>query len=447
MFYKLLKWIAKIALKIFFRKIQFTTLSPIPQRSPLIVISNHPNTFMDALLIASLIDREFYFLTNASVFTNKWVKWLLKQLHMIPVFRKQDVKEGNPDNSKTFEACVQHLKNHGALIIFPEGISIGKRQLKKFKTGTARIAFQAEESNNFQLNLMILPVGINYTEPENFRSNVLIITGKPIIVKNFQERYLQNPQAEVYHLTETIFRSVQELVMDVQNDSDDELIKNIQTLIVNQLELKSPTHYSIFTIEKEIQKAIEYFSTANPYEFHDLTKEIKAYFYSVQKLELEDKTIANAKKLKKFYRKSLLEFSFLAILSPLFVIGWFTNWVPYTLPKLIAYQLTPYKEYHAGIKLVTGLIAFPLWYFLSYLWIAFLFHQKVQSLLIFVLFPLLGFFALHFAHYWTEVQKKLKLVDEFQKNKRKIGDLIIQRKKIIKKLLKLQTEYQKINHE
>ncbi len=442
MFYKLLKLIAKIAVKIFFKKIQFTSLSNIPKNSPLIVVSNHPNTFMDAILIATLIDREFYFLTNASVFTNSWVKWFLKKLHTIPVYRKQDVKEGTPDNTKTFEACVQHLKNNGALIIFPEGISEGKRQLQKFKTGTARIALQAEESTNFQLNLIILPVGINYSEPENFRSDVLIIAGKPIYVKDFQESYEYNHQDGVNRLTDSIYLSVQQLVVDTQSDFEDELIQNIQTLFINQFDLNHNSIYGIFTIEKEIQSAIHYFSEQKPYEFYDLTNEIKSYFYALKKYQFDDKTLANTQKLKTIYRNSLLQFLVLVILSPIFALGWFTNWVPYTLPKLVATKITPYKEYHAGIKLITGLIVFPIWYFLSYLWLVFLFHQKIQSLLIFVLFPLLGFFALNFAFYWANVQKKLKLVYEFQKNKRKIAELTIQRKKIISKLLKFQEEYQ-----
>ncbi len=442
MFYKLLKLIAKIGLKVFFKKIQFTSLSKIPKNSPLIVVSNHPNTFMDAMLIASLIDREFYFLTNASVFTNSWVKWFLKQLHAIPVYRKQDVKEGNPNNTITFEACIKHLEKNGAIIIFPEGVSEGKRQLQKFKTGTARIALQAEENSNFQLNLIILPVGINYSEPENFRSDALIIVGKPIYVKDFQESYEYNPQDAVNRLTDTIYLSVQQLVIDTQSDFEDELIQNIQTLFVNQFDLSHNSIYGIFTIEKEIQSAIHYFSEQKPYDFFDLTKEIKSYFYTLQKFQLEDKTLANAKTLKKIYRNSLLQFLILVILSPIFALGWFTNWVPYTLPKLVATKITPYKEYHAGIKLITGLIVFPIWYFLSYLWLVFFLHQKIQSLLIFILFPLLGFFALNFAIYWADVQKRLKLVYEFQKNKRKIAELTIQRKKIISKLLMFQDEYQ-----
>jgi len=447
MFYKFLKWIAKIALKVFFKKIHFTSLSEIPKNSPLIVVSNHPNTFMDAILVASLINREFYFLTNASVFTNSFIKWFLKKLHMIPIYRKQDVKEGNPDNTDAFKECILHLKNQGALMIFPEGVSESKRQLKKFKTGTARIALLAEESSNFSLELIILPIGINYSEPENFRSNALIITGNPIYVKDFKEVYLSNPQDAVNRLTDSIYYSVQQLVIDTQSDYEDELIKNIQTLFVNQYGLSHNSVYGIFTIEKKIQSAIQYFSVQKPFDWHELTTELKAYFYTLGKYEFDDYTISNANSLKKLYRISLVEFILLLILLPLFVLGWFTNWVPYTLPKLVATKMTPYKEYHAGIKLITGLIVFPVWYFLSYLWLGFLFHNEIQTLWIFILFPILGFFSLNFSFKWQEVQKKLKLVYEFKRNKRKITELKIQRKNLISKLLKLQMEYQNYQSE
>ncbi len=363
MFYKLLRWIAQIAIRIFFRKVQYTALSKIPKNSSLIIVSNHPNTFMDAILIAALIDREFYFLGNASIFINLVVKWFLKQLHVIPVYRKQDVKDGFPDNTKAFEECIKHLKENGALIIFPEGVSEGKRQLKKFKTGTARIAL-AESFTDFQLNLVILPVGINYSEPENFRSNAYVVSGMPIWVKDFKDIYLTEPKDAVNLLTENIYLSVQQLVIDTQSNYENELIQNIQTLFVNQFEINPNAVHHIFEIEKEIQNAMRYFANQNPYDYHDLQNDIKSYFREVQKYELDDKTISNAKHLKKMYRNSLLEFFLLLLFSPIFVLGWFSNWVPYTLPKLIAQKITPHREYHAGIKLITGLIVFPIWYFL-----------------------------------------------------------------------------------
>lgn len=441
MLYKFLKWVAQISLKIFFKKIHKASLAKIPTNSPLIVVSNHPNTFMDALLIATLINREFYFLTNASVFTRPWMHWILRKLHMIPIYRKQDVQNGNPDNTQSFEICIKHLKNNGALIIFPEGVSESKRQLKKFKTGTARIALLAEKSSNFNLNLVILPVGINYSQPENFRSEVLVITGHPILVKNYQDFYENDPQNAVLRLTEDIFLGVQELVIDTTSDTEDTLLKNIRTILTNEYEMDNKI-YGIFSIEKEVQTAIQYFSTEKPYEWHEFVQNLKAYFYAIDQLQVDDKTVSNAKSLKKLYQISLIKFIVLVVLSPIFALGWFTNWVPYSLPRMVALNVTPYKEYHAGIKLLTGLIAFPLWYFLSYLWIVYLFQKKIVSLFIWLLFPLLGFFALNFASQWAKVQKNLKLVFEFQKNKRKITELRRLRKKIVQELKDFQEEYQ-----
>jgi hypothetical protein len=200
--------------------------------------------------------------------------------------------------------------------------------------------------------------------------------------------------------------------------------------------------YGIFSIEKEVQTAIQYFSTEKPYEWHEFVQNLKAYFYAIDQLQVDDKTVSNAKSLKKLYQISLIKFIVLVVLSPIFALGWFTNWVPYSLPRMVALNVTPYKEYHAGIKLLTGLIAFPLWYFLSYLWIVYLFQKKIVSLFIWLLFPLLGFFALNFASQWAKVQKNLKLVFEFQKNKRKITELRRLRKKIVQELKDFQEEYQ-----
>jgi 1-acyl-sn-glycerol-3-phosphate acyltransferase len=46
-------------------------------------------------------------------------------------------------NDEIFSKCFEHLKNNGAILIFPEGISLTNRQLRKIKTGAARIALGA----------------------------------------------------------------------------------------------------------------------------------------------------------------------------------------------------------------------------------------------------------------------------------------------------------------
>jgi glycerol-3-phosphate O-acyltransferase / dihydroxyacetone phosphate acyltransferase len=71
MIYKALKLIVKIALHIFFMKIVILAKTELPKSGPLIIVVNHPNTFMDPIIVATLFKQKVGFLANASVFVNE----------------------------------------------------------------------------------------------------------------------------------------------------------------------------------------------------------------------------------------------------------------------------------------------------------------------------------------------------------------------------------------
>ena len=94
MIYKFLKQIIKAALFFFFRKIVVTGKEHIPANGPLIIVANHPNTFMDPLLIAAITSQRIGFVANASIFLNKFISRIFNYFHVIPIYRKNDVEPG-----------------------------------------------------------------------------------------------------------------------------------------------------------------------------------------------------------------------------------------------------------------------------------------------------------------------------------------------------------------
>ena len=51
--------------------------------------------------------------------------------------------------------------------------------LRNLKTGTARIALETEKRNEGKLGLKVVAVGLNYSQPEKFRSNILVNIDEP----------------------------------------------------------------------------------------------------------------------------------------------------------------------------------------------------------------------------------------------------------------------------
>src|SRR5690606_12761089 len=119
-----------------------------------------------------------------------------------------------------FARATEHLKKNSCLYIAPEGSSFMKRKLRPFKTGTARIALMAEKERDFKLGLHILPIGLNYAEPSQFRSSLHIYIGERIAVSAFREAYERDAFEGVRLLSEFLENEEKKLVTVVENTSE-----------------------------------------------------------------------------------------------------------------------------------------------------------------------------------------------------------------------------------
>ncbi|MBI5915776.1 MAG: 1-acyl-sn-glycerol-3-phosphate acyltransferase [Bacteroidetes bacterium] len=223
--YHLLKYVVKAALRVYYSKITATGRPRTRFGTPCIVVSNHPSTLLDPLNAVVEVKSEVFFLANAGLFRNPVAAWLLRKLYCIPIERVQDTGGKPLDNAASFEQSSRHLARGGCLYVAPEGSSFVERRLRKFKTGTARIAFDAESRRHFQLGLTILPVGLNYSDPTQFRSELLKVYGEPIRVANFQKNWEEDQIEAVRTLTEQIEEQLSALIIDTENDAEDQLLR------------------------------------------------------------------------------------------------------------------------------------------------------------------------------------------------------------------------------
>ena len=193
MVYKLIQYVLRLYLPIFFKRIEFRGLENIPQDKPVLFSVNHQNAFLDGILVALKQRRPVFFLTRSDVFKSKTVVKLFNLLNLVPIFRAQDgTGEITAKNIETFKYCIRELENRKAVLIFPEGESEPVHHLFDLKKGVARIAFQAEANNNFKLGLHIVPVVINYENHFVGGKKVYVNYLKPILISEYKNLYFEN---------------------------------------------------------------------------------------------------------------------------------------------------------------------------------------------------------------------------------------------------------------
>lgn len=178
---RLVRLIARASTFGWFRAVEVTGLGRIPRTGPVVLVANHHGGFVDPALLVAAIPRPVRFLAMASLFRILPLRPLLAFAGAIPVSRVQDAKgdgAGTARNVNAFAACFAHLREGGAIGIFPEGQASDESRLLPIRTGAARIALGAHSRG--AMGLRIVPVGLIYEDKQRARSRAYVRVGEPI---------------------------------------------------------------------------------------------------------------------------------------------------------------------------------------------------------------------------------------------------------------------------
>ena len=174
MLYQLLKPFVRIALFLYCRRLKINNKHILNSEGPLLIAANHPDSFLDAVIIATLFRRPVYSLVRGDVYVHSVANRILTALNMLPVYRMSEGAENLGNNYNTFTKCREIFKRNGIVLIFSEGRCINEWHLRPLKKGTARLAISSWEEN---IPLKVIPAGINYQSFTKFGKNVKLNFG------------------------------------------------------------------------------------------------------------------------------------------------------------------------------------------------------------------------------------------------------------------------------
>ena len=143
---------------IFCRNIIVNNRAILKKQGPLLLASNHPNSFLDAIILDILFEQPIWSLARGDVFKPKWISKILKALKMFPVYRVSEGVENLNNNYETFENCKQVFRKNGLILIFSEGKCINEWRLRPLKKGTARLAINSWCCSPAGLSVLIKPM-------------------------------------------------------------------------------------------------------------------------------------------------------------------------------------------------------------------------------------------------------------------------------------------------
>ena len=231
MLYKLLHFPAKLALLIWCRNLQINKKEILKAEGPLLIAANHPNSFLDAILLCALFKQPLYSLARGDAFKNKLIHKILTSLKMFPVYRVSEGVENLEENYKTFDDCQQVFKKNGIVLIFSEGRCINEWSLRPLKKGTARLAISAWEQG---IPLKVIPLGLNYNSFKSFGKNIILNIGEQITKQNIDIKNDATYGLKVQAFNAALKTQLETLVIKIK-ENDEKKVKEIFTVTVSSI--------------------------------------------------------------------------------------------------------------------------------------------------------------------------------------------------------------------
>ncbi len=439
-----MKLLAVTAIKTFFNSISSEHTDTIPKNKPVIFAANHPNTMMDPIVIGYTCTRHLHFFAKSTLFSKSFISWFLHKVHLVPLFRKQDDPALMHKNKDSFDKAFDLLKNNKAFLIFPEGISTGERILNKIKTGAARIGFGAEKNGDWGLDVHIIPVGINYSNSIQFRSDALVRFGQPIRLNDFKALFEQDEIEAVHQVTSQIEKALAKLTINLKDLETQHIVEALETIYKQELAvdlgLEINDKKDDFSVTKGLINAVEWYHDNHPGRVEIFKELLYKYERLLSRLNLKDKYldpsvpgVALSTQVKAL--------SYLVFFFPFYLYGVINNAIPYKFPRWYTSHFVHAKAEIASWKMITGtavfLIYYPIeisavWFFSGSFFLAFIYTLTL---------PASGNFVLKYLRRAKEYRQQLRFLSIFSKKRRLIYTLIQQRIQLIEFINQAKEDY------
>src|SRR5688500_670976 len=158
-FYFLLKAYARLAIHLYCSKIVVNKEELLKIKGPVLFAANHPNSFLDGVILSTLLNETLYSLTRGDVFQKNLISKILLWLKLLPIYRTSEGTQNLAYNYDTFSVCHEVFKKKKIVLIFSEAVSINEWKLRPLRKGTARLAFSSWQQG---IDVKLIPLAFNY---------------------------------------------------------------------------------------------------------------------------------------------------------------------------------------------------------------------------------------------------------------------------------------------
>lgn len=367
----------------------------VPDRGPILLVANHPNSLLDPALVAAAARRPVRFLAKAPLFKVPVIGWLARSVGAIPVHRRQDDPALMERNTDAFDAAYAALESGSAVGIFPEGISHDSPSIAPLRTGAARIALGT--SARLGGAFPIVPVGLVFRDKEIFRSEAIVAVGDPIAWDDLVP--LGAAPEAVHDLTDRIDHALRRVTLNLDSWEDMPLVESAYAIFAAEYGIRDSATGQLARLRAGTQRLAELRRSGDD-RWRDVAREILQHRRLLARAGLTPDDLRKDASLRGAAWRAGRLIPFLTALALAGgAIGTVVFWPPYRFVAFAEKKLKPDPSVRSTTKLLAGIVSFGAYIILIALAVGLLFRPLVGLLAVAIL-PLAALITLGFHERW-----------------------------------------------
>ena len=337
---------ARLLGRIWFRALRRE--GPALPPGPCLILLNHPNGLLDPLAAAALLDRRAGWLAKATLWKIAPLRHFLAAFRAIPVTRPKDGGATAESIQQCFRKVHEVFAQGGSVAMFPEGVSHTGADLAPLKTGAARIALSSP------VPVFLVPAGLVYGDRATFRHSTLLRLGAPIPYTDLAVRGAE-PES-VNELTARIRSALKPLTL---HDGDVRRLALAQD--VAWLLAEAPgSRADMEALRSRVQALLPHLARLSEGALADLETQVHGVQAWLQSTGLRPDQVGHPypwAEVGHWLPGAVLRL----LLAGFLLIPGLLFWPPYRLAGWLAGRFTDEGDQVATLKLLAGMLLYPLW--------------------------------------------------------------------------------------
>jgi len=380
--YRVIQVGLRAAVRAFFRRVEVTGRAEVPRHGGGLIVSWHPNGLVDPGLVLTQFPRQVVFGARHGLFAWPALGWLLRRLGTVPIYRAMDAKKGDPEarkaaNAKSLDALAACVARGSFSALFPEGISHDASHVTELKTGAARLYYRARELAPDDVPI-ILPVGLHYDKKQMFRSNAMVAFHPPLVlppeldVTPTADTSVADQEQRVRGLTALIDRTLREVVHSTDDWTLHHLIHRARRLVRAERAHRAHADPGKSTIGERVlgfarvRQGYYTMRERDPEAVEALRARVERYDAELVALGLDDHELDHDPRVvRPALGLAWQAAAVFVLLPPLIVLGYLVNLPTALFLRGLARAGAKHEKDEATIKLLVGLVLFPLTWILA----------------------------------------------------------------------------------